>query len=58
MKTLTVFLAAFLLILCSSQQVPSCLNHEGKKVDWWVVYYAPKTVRDKNITYGYMYMDS
>ena len=56
MKTLTVLLVAILLTLSSSQLVPSCLNHEGKMVDWWIVYYAPKSVRNKS--FGYMYMDS
>ena len=56
MKTLTILLIALLLALSSSQLVPSCLNHEGKMVDWWIVYYAPKSVRNKS--FGYMYMDS
>jgi hypothetical protein len=59
MKTLTVALLAALLALSYSQIVPSCLNHEGKMVDWWVVYYAPKSVREnENSSFGYMYMDS
>ena len=60
MKTLTVLLVAIFLALSSSQLVPSCLNHEGKMVDWWIVYYAPKSVRNKSLnkSFGYMYMDS
>ena len=58
MKTLAVLLAVLLLALSNSQLVPSCLNHEGKTVDWWLVYYAPKSIRDKKDSFGYMYMDS
>lgn len=41
-----------------SQHLPGCLNHRGEVVDWFLIYYTPKSRHEHTPLYGYMYMDS
>ena len=47
MKQSLLKLIVIALFACTiySQSLPACRNHKGEAVDWFLIYYAPRTIR-------------